>query len=157
MFRSFYSFIVAISLIMVGCDEGGHSGAMPPQSSEPSSCQEYVQGISATADTGRYVVAIQDANPAPPDKGLNTLSLRLTDAEGQPVDSGVTLVVEPWMPAHGHGSTNVTAQSRGADGLYDAPDVNLIMPGEWELRMLVTEQSDADTTHRAVFTFCAEG
>lgn len=154
-------FILLTTLAVTGlaaCDDGETPSTAPADTSDGTeNCQTYVQGISAATPEGTYTVAISEATPAPPDKGLNTLMLTVTDAGGNPVDGGITLVVEPWMPAHGHGSTNVTATARGSNGEWDAPDVNLIMPGAWEFRMLITEDADTATEHKAVFTFCAEG
>ncbi len=155
--RWLWALVAALLLVATsGCDDA----AAPVDndgSTESESCQDYVQGIEQATDSGSYTVSILDANPAPPDRGMNDLVLRVVDVDGAPVDSGVVLVVEPWMPAHGHGSTNVTAVPRGADGVYDANQVNLIMPGAWEFRMLITPDMVDAKEDSAVFTFCAEG
>lgn len=54
--------------------------------------------------------------------------------DGAPEAAG--LLVEPWMPAHGHGgATNPTTTP--VEGGFVTTDLQLHMPGEWELRLRV--------------------
>lgn len=151
-------------IALVGCD----ADVVAVDPTDPNTkCETFEAGIAKASENAVYTVSIESSSQAPPDKGLNDLVLKVVDGAGAAVDSGVVLTVEPWMPAHGHGSTNITATPRGSDGLYDAPGVNLIMPGAWELRMLLTPDTgaakaaaaprDPGPDTKAVFTFCVEG
>lgn len=84
--------------------------------------------------------------PDPARKGLNDVVYRITDQAGIVADD---LVVEtqPWMPAHGHGTSTVPTVSPQGAGLYWATPVNLYMSGRWELRTTI----GADNADRVVF------
>lgn len=88
---------------------------------------------------GGYHVMASDLNPSTPAKGLNAFTLSVRDEAGAPL-SGLTLTVEPFMPAHGHGTSPATFTAvavEGAEGAYRFEGVNLIMAGLWELRLSV--------------------
>lgn len=63
-------------------------------------------------------------------------SIELT-ATGEPVDD-LELVMTPFMPAHGHGSSQKPSVHPLGDGHYRFDDVVLPMPGLWELRTTVS-------------------
>ncbi|HEY0839302.1 MAG TPA: hypothetical protein VGD74_03880, partial [Vulgatibacter sp.] len=76
---------------------------------------------SVTSDGGRLLLEVR-TSPQPPAKGPVDVELRVTDAEGGgPVDE-LSIVVTPWMGAHGHGSNEVEAAARG-EGRYVAAGV----------------------------------
>lgn len=79
---------------------------------------------------GRFWGALSATAPRP---GAVTLTLRLTDAEEQPVE-GAAVTAEPWMPAHGHGSPEPTTVTEIGGGEYQV-DAVLPMPGHWEIRV----------------------
>ena len=99
-------------------------------------------------------MAIIDATPAPPDKGENSWTLRVTDASGAPVKTAV-VNVRPMMPAHGHGTapTEFRADTAG-DGTYTVGPMNLFMPGHWQSHVTVEFE---DKNEMAMFDFCLEG
>lgn len=108
-------------------------------------------GFDPTADypseAGLYL--LQGARePDPPRKGLNTLMLTLKDAEGAPVNDA-EIEVEPWMPAHGHGTTAVSPDALG-DGEYATERLYFNMAGNWEIRVRVDGPDGAD---RVVLNF----
>lgn len=71
-------------------------------------------------------------DPDPPCVCQNTLRIRLTDAFGAPVE-GAAVTVDPQMPIHGHGSTQVPVVTDLGGGHYEAFPVTLVMSGPWEL------------------------
>ena len=71
-------------------------------------------------------------DPASPVVGENTMYIELFDAEDQPLE-GATIVVDPQMPEHGHGSPDVPVITDMGDGDYEAFPVTLFMPGMWEV------------------------
>ena len=82
-----------------------------------------------------------------PQVGEHEAELML-DRDGELVD-GATVLITPFMPAHGHGSTAVEA-TESEPGRYSAAKISLFMPGLWELRVRVT---DAGTEGRLVASF----
>jgi hypothetical protein len=90
-------------------------------------------------------------DPSPPHVGQHQVIVVLSsDPDGQEPLEGATVRLSPWMPAHGHGSTNVDAVE-AEPGVYVADDVWLNMPGIWDLRVHVAandagEQGDLVAT-----------
>jgi len=94
------------------------------------------------SDSGALVIDVR-TSPQPPSRGTNDVQLTVTRAsDGTPVD-GVSLDVQPWMPAMGHGSSTPTVTAQGG-GVYLVTEVYFYMPGAWELR---TSISGATTDH----------
>lgn len=117
----------------------------------------YMAGMVASGTEGLVDLTLVDADPGPPEKGDNLLVLSLAwAADDSPVE-GASVVLRPWMPEHGHGSSPETfAVTASTDpGAYETEPVNLFMGGLWEL-MFEVETLDGDTDS-ATFTFCVEG
>lgn len=72
--------------------------------------------------------------------GTNVLTVDLNDAVG-PM-AGATLHVEPWMPAHGHGSPRETTVVDLGEGRYEVT-VYFNMTGAWELQCTVGDDEDS--------------
>lgn len=132
-----------------------HDGMSMSDGAGGGACDTYVDGISKSG--AAFSVAIVSASPAPPEKGENTYTIKLTDASGAAVDDA-TLIVEPFMPAHGHGTVpaSYAGKAKGADGVYELDPMDLFMPGTWELRVTVTG-ADGTTVENLTFTWCIEG
>ncbi|WP_244227164.1 FixH family protein [Corallococcus aberystwythensis] len=89
-------------------------------------------GTAASA-SGRLRVEVLSAM-TPLRRGVQAFQVRVTDAvSGKPV-SGVVLSVQPWMPAMGHGISEVPRVAARDSGTFDVSDADLFMPGVWELR-----------------------
>lgn len=152
---------------LVGCDseegpEDGSAGtgamSMPSDPcSEQTGLDTYAAGIEKATASGDYRVAILDASPAPPDVGMNGWTIEVRDSAGEAVD-GLSVEVEPFMPAHDHGTNPKTTAGapNGTSGQYTFEDVNLFMSGTWTLTFGVRAE-EGDTPDPAVFTFCFEG
>ena len=95
-----------------------------------------------TTDAGSFRIAMQSAPDAVPSRGVNTLRLVVTRiSDGAPA-SGLVLDVVPWMPAMGHGASVKPTVEVGAEpGSYTVRNVNLFMPGLWEIRTTITGSS----------------
>lgn len=139
-----------LALSIAACDS-------PPTPLVPSTgCETafdaFENGFSTTSTSGRFTVAVTAAEE--PDVGPNDWVLTITDGS-MPVPAA-SVIVEPWMPAHGHGITPPTYIGAAGDGggVYEIPTFDLIMPGVWEFRISISEGMVSDS---AVFTFCAEG
>ena len=139
-------------LATVGCG-GTKLGDTASSTTLTSSCNDgappdtYVAGIEKITSDGT-TVRIADALPAPPDVGMNTLTI---EVDGK---SGSMVQVRPWMPLHGHGTVPEWWVGTETAGSWAIADMDLFMAGLWELR--VTVDSDDETTG-ALFRFCLEG
>jgi hypothetical protein len=88
---------------------------------------------TAASTSGRIRVEVL-SQTTPLRRGVQTFQVRLTDAtSGKPV-SGVVLSVQPWMPAMGHGISEVPRVTARDPGTFEVSDADLFMPGVWELR-----------------------
>lgn len=88
-------------------------------------------GADPAADAGDLAIEAQ-IEPDPPRVGDNLLVLVVRDADGAPVE-GASIAVEPFMPAHGHGSTAEPVVTDVGGGTYRAAPVRITMPGEWTI------------------------
>ena len=72
---------------------------------------------------------------APLAVGYNGVSVALVGEADEPI-AGAEVSISPWMPAHGHGSTDVVATEEGP-GVYVSDEVRFTMSGVWLLRIHV--------------------
>ncbi|MCB9686198.1 MAG: FixH family protein [Alphaproteobacteria bacterium] len=135
---------------LAACSGGGDVVLTGDSDDDCAGAETYVAGIEATTSSGA-VVSIVSAEPTPPDVGDNTWIVSVADATGAPV-VGLSPVVTPWMPMHGHGLAppDYGGIDQG-DGTYVVPTFDLIMPGLWEFTI------DLGADDEAMFAFCAEG
>ena len=114
--------------------------------SDGSPIDTYVAGLARASDAGSYEVVLLDASPSPPDVGINTFAMQVDGATG--------VVIAPWMPLHGHGTVPQTfAALEEVDGTWTTPEMDLFMPGLWEIELTLSGAAE-DT---ALFRFCLEG
>lgn len=120
---------LALLLSAVGCGaESDPEGAFD----FPDAAYDTLEGKA-----GELVVEVRTAPIQPPARGLSNVELRVATPDGEPLD-GLTLGAIPWMPDMGHGASvkpQVTAQG---DGRYVVKNVNMFMPGRWELVIQTT-------------------
>ena len=95
-----------------------------------------------TGLTQRGVFGVE-VRPSPDPIPLNepfelTVHLRPGDDPAQPL-RGRTLLVEGWMPGHGHGMLRQSQVDDRGDGSYRVRGMLFHMPGDWELRVKVIE------------------
>jgi hypothetical protein len=122
----------AAGLGLAGCSSSGTG-----ESGEPGTIATTPAAVLLT-DGGLYRVAIHSAPDAAPSRGVNTLRLFVTRASDGAPATELDLEVVPWMPAMGHGASVKPTVSPGSDpGSYDVSNVNLFMPGLWEIRTTI--------------------
>lgn len=97
-------------------------------------------------EAGALGLEVRTSPSQPPSRGTAAVEYTVTDASGAPV-SGLTVLVEPWMPAMGHGASVEPKVSEEGQGKYVAEGVELTMPGRWELR---TTFSGAASDHATI-------
>ncbi len=111
----------------------------------------YVLGLSKRG-TWADVVFV-DALPAPPSRGDNTWTIRVTDDSGAVLPE-LDISVDPFMPDHFHGtSVRCEVSESETPGEYVLEPLNLFMPGLWEVTVLLR---DAEREDEVVFVFCVD-
>jgi len=117
--------------------------------------EAYMAGMSTGSAAGRFQVELVSSEPGPPQKGNNTWTIAVTDAAAA-AQAGLTVVVETFMPDHGHGSSvRAMVEPLGQTGQYRLSPVNLFMDGVWEVRLVLSAPAGAQDT--ATFTICIAG
>ncbi|HEY8074074.1 MAG TPA: FixH family protein [Labilithrix sp.] len=129
--------LAVLALLLAACSSESGAGGDATFPADPIT--------SARSDSGALTLVVRTAPSQPPPRGTCTVELTITDATGAPKD-GLVLDVVPWMPAHGHGASVRPSVVAKGGGKYVATDVDLFMPGEWELR---TDVSGSTTDHAA--------
>jgi hypothetical protein len=81
--------------------------------------------------------------------GPNMLDIILHDKDDKDV-VGADVTVTPWMPSMGHGVFEKPVVTERGGGVYSVTNVNLIMSGNWELRVSVKKDGQEDS---AIFDF----
>jgi len=92
---------------------------------------------SFTSTSGQLQVALRSKPDQPPTRGVSTIRYTITSGSGKAVNA-LTLTVEPFMDAMGHGTSVIPDVSPAGDGNYDVSNVYLPMPGRWELRTTIS-------------------
>ncbi len=149
---------------LVACDDtttttadSGHGdhGTHAETCGEPG--DHYLAGMTALGADGLVELTLVSSDPGPPEKGDNVFVVSVASAADGAVLQGAGVVLRPWMPEHGHGSSPETfSVVEGATvGEFQAEGVDLFMGGLWELAFEV--ESAAGDIDTATFTFCVEG
>ena len=107
----------ALALIGTGC---GSEAA--PEATRAEALSES-GSFSVTADPDTWETTV----------GQTSFVLNFADDKGPVhVDS---VAVEPWMPAHGHGSSKTPVTTMKGHGVWLIEEVVYTMPGEWALNI----------------------
>src|SRR5262249_28479379 len=145
-------------LLLLGCssDPKGSSGETASSDAGPTvTCQNdprvdtYVANLTKASPSGQVKVTLVSSDPAPPIRGTNTWTVKVTDVGGNPMATA-DLVVTPFMPDHGHGTTIKAAITPKGDGTYEIQPLYLFMPGVWRISIGLGK----DTVE---FFFCVAG
>jgi hypothetical protein len=113
--------------VLLGC-------SAPADASGPGAGEFPADPLATLASaSGALSLAVRTSPSQPPTRGTSAVELTVTDAKGAAL-AGLDVAVEPWMPAMGHGASVVPTVSEEGGGRYVAREVDLFMPGRWELR-----------------------
>ena len=114
----------------------------------------YVEGMEKVTENASFTVRLDVSDPVPKDTGKYTWTITVLTMKGTPVDAEVK--AEPTMPQHGHGTTpQFTEGTEGAEtGQYILSDMDLFMPGIWQVSIEVTADGITDSVN---FIFDLEG
>lgn len=112
--------------------------------------EQFSAGMSKEGEAINVVLVKSDI--APPAQGLNTWTLEITDAGGQPV-AGADVRAASHMPDHPHPPTR-KAGTQIEPGTYEIVPY-FSMPGYWEIEITVTLQGGGAPV-TVMFSFCIE-
>jgi hypothetical protein len=113
----------------------------------------YAQGLQRASPNGHFSATLVSADPAPPVRGTNNWTVKLTDAQGNV--AGDAPEATPFMPEHGHGTSVVPSMQKQNDGTYQVGPLYLFMPGVWRVTFSpMAGATDADSPR---FLFCIDG
>jgi hypothetical protein len=111
-------------VVLLGCSSPSAPGGPPAFGT--------VALLTAAGQSGALTVEVR-TSPQPPPRGTVAVEFTVTNASGAPMD-GLSLDIRPWMPAHAHGTSVVPTVTREGQGKYVLTNVDLFMPGHWELQ-----------------------
>lgn len=145
----------------VGCSSDDAGEETPPDEqgnvldcSTEARAEDYAAGMRAQNASGQFVVEILSADPAPPIKGLNDWTLRITQG-GQPYTGG--LKVSAYMPDHAHSSPRVPDVTQNEDGTVTVKNIYLMMGGFWQVGFAPESASSPPTApEQAIFPLCVQ-
>jgi len=130
LYVRFAAIALGLACAPLGCSSASSDGASAP--TYPATPFAVV-----TTDVGGYSVATRTSPGQPPPAGLSTVELTITDSTGAPVD-GLTIETLPWMPVMGHGASVTPTTVPKGNGVYILTDVDMFMPGTWDLHFTIT-------------------
>ncbi len=120
--------------------------------------QTYSADMGQLGTSGVFRFVLVSAAPQPVTTGTEAWVLKITTASGAPVTDATfpstpsTPNPRPWMPEHGHGTSEVTV-TNNHDGTYGFNPMYLFMEGLWETDIVAASGGKTDSTK---FFFCLQ-
>jgi YtkA-like protein len=108
----------AIALLLVACS-----------SAAPGSTDVVIASDSGALRIDAHAI------PEPLGRGNGQVELTITNASDGSARDGLSIQVVPWMPAMDHGTSVAPEVTAEGQGKYLLTQLELFMPGLWELRM----------------------
>lgn len=134
-----------------GGDDAGDDGVTSCTSD--SRAETYAAGMKQTGTSGQFEFVLEKSVPTPQSAGSSlTWTLQILDKSGKPVESATFPVLHPWMPLHGHGTSQVMV-TPGSNGTYTLSPLYFYMPGLWETDITAQAGTVKDSTS---FYFCMQ-
>ena len=141
-FSSLPSALLALPTLLLACASDATSSSAGAFSADPL--------VSVNSDSGNLKIDVRTSPAQPPSRGEQTVQLTVTDVTTGEPKSGLTVAMTPWMPAMGHGASVTPSVTEKSPGIYVVSNVDLFMPGNWELRTTFAPTSNSsDTDHAA--------
>jgi hypothetical protein len=130
--------------------------------SEPG-VDTYAPGLKKPGANGAFEFELVSSTPAPPALDNNTFVVRITGADGTPLDGELSAALD--MPEHGHSSPDTPVITfDAASGTFTLDPMYLFMVGLWRITLTFQPAAGAgdaagangtgDTSDSAVFEFC---
>ncbi|MEZ4362500.1 MAG: FixH family protein [Kofleriaceae bacterium] len=143
-------FYALLGLTFLACGESSPDDVKVNCATETRS-DNIVSGLEKVGAAGQLTFRLMGTTPAPPKRPDNTWIIHLEQA-GAAVD-GAALAVKLYMPDHDHGTgVKPVISAAGTAGDYKVDQLNLWMPGLWELTFEATPAGG--TKDQAVFRAC---
>jgi hypothetical protein len=99
--------------------------------------------LTVASANGLWSMELRTGPTQPPGRDVVTVQYKVKDAQGAAVD-GLALQITPWMPAMGHGTSVTPTVDDQGEGIYEVSNVYFYMPGEWDLRTQLSQNSTVD-------------
>ncbi|MBR56693.1 MAG: hypothetical protein CMH54_01400 [Myxococcales bacterium] len=155
-----YLVVIAVLLACGGTDAPGEDVSGSPDGmtghdmASHSPVDTYVAGLEKSGVNGLVHVRLMESTPIPEYTDLYTWTVEVVDLDGEPI-TGATVVAEPRMPGHGHGTfPPFTDAVEIGGGSYQLVDMDLFMPGVWQVTIRITT---ADGDDEVAYDFDLEG
>lgn len=163
----------SLAIVLVGAATGCSSGSSKGTSSDGDAgsdaadilgcsgdlrVQSYSAGMGQMGTSNIFRFELVSATPQPVTTGTEVWIVKITTASGSPVTDATfpstpsTPNPRPWMPYHGHGTSEVTV-TNNRDGTYTFNPMYLFMEGLWETDIVAQSGSQTDSTK---FFFCLQ-
>jgi len=114
------------------CADLGYTAAEATNSAAP---HEYTGNLFLSGEDKALGFVLKSSAPVPDFVGEYTWGVALVISDDSGME-GLTVIAEPMMPAHGHGTLpQYTEAVMDADGVHVLDAMNLYMPGVWEIRL----------------------
>jgi len=131
-----------LPLFLGACEDKDHDHTHDDDGGEElSDAVPYTEGMTATTDSGHHEIALTLSGDGV--HGEQDVTLEITHHGSAVFVDDITL--EAFMPAHGHGTNAVTVQEGSMAGVYTAADLDLMMPGAWELTIEIEDDGHGGT------------
>jgi hypothetical protein len=139
----------AAALLALGCsgsdDKPADTGNEPPPETTTDVCAdapEFKLNMEAVGREKAVKGVLIDASPAPPVRKTNDWVVEFRDLDDELLTDVSITMVQPFMPEHGHDGTFAPSVMPAAEaGQFQIDDINLWMPGKWEVRFTVESES----------------
>ncbi len=139
-----------LSQMSCGGDDEGH-GDEPVDCATETRADDIVTGLEKPGTQGTITFKLMSTSPSPPKRPDNDWLMHL-EKDGAPLDSA-TVAVRLFMPDHGHGTgVKPAISAAGTPGDYKLDQLNLWMPGLWEVTVEATPT--AGTKDLTIFRVC---
>jgi hypothetical protein len=86
-----------------------------------------------TSEQGALTIDVRTSPDQPLQRGVERVLLTVKDSSGAFLD-GLVVEAIPFMPAMGHGASRAPTVTAQGEGAYLIENVDMFMPGLWELR-----------------------
>jgi hypothetical protein len=115
----------------------------------------YLAGMTKVGADGQLQVRLVSSDPIPEFTGVYNWTVEVLDINGS-VANEATVLAEPRMPEHGHGTFPATTAAEATEGTgrLILNELDLFMPGTWEVTLTISAGGLTDTV---VFAFPLEG
>jgi hypothetical protein len=117
-------------------------GENTPNAEAPRPADESHLGSCPLAFPNHHLCAELTWNESPADDRENSFKLQFwneSDGVVSDLPAGLTVGVQPWMPAMGHGVSMPVKVSHDSTGTYSATNLFFTMPGDWEVRIQIKQ------------------